>query len=92
MEGHRDGALLEQRVEADELTRFVGQNEIRHVVAGLRRVVADIVLPQAIHQLIDGSLKLRAEPPHRIGHHGYHSHPDRWGGCAPLPDGTRDGP
>ena len=61
------GPFFKQAVEADQLAAFVGQNEIRHHLAGLRRVLADVVLPQPVHEVIDGILKMRTEPPHRIG-------------------------
>ena len=64
MERHRDGPLFQQLVETDELAGFVRENEVRHLLAWLRRVLADIVLSQAINQTIDRSLELRAEPAH----------------------------
>ena len=67
MEGHGDRTFLQQRVETDQLAGFVGQDEIRHRLAGLRRVLADIVLLEPLHQMIDGILKMRAELPHRVG-------------------------
>ena len=67
MESHRNGPLLQQRVETDELAGFVGQHELWHRLPRLGRVLADIVLPQPIHQLINRRLKLRAEPPYRVG-------------------------
>ena len=67
MERHRDGSLLQQRVETDELAGFVRENEVRHPLARLRRVLADIVLPQAINQTIDRGLELRAELAHGLG-------------------------
>ena len=67
MERHRDGSILQQRVETDELAGFVRENEVRHPLARLRRVLADIVLPQAINQTIDRGLELRAELAHGLG-------------------------
>ena len=67
VEGHRDGAFFQQRLEADQLPPFVGQDEIRHRLAGLRRILADIVLLQPRNEMIDGILKLGTQPSHRIG-------------------------
>ena len=67
MEGHRHRARSPTAVETDQLAGFVGQHELWHLLAGLGRVLADIVLPEPIHQLINRGLKLRTEPPYRVG-------------------------
>jgi hypothetical protein len=67
MERDGDGSLLQQPVEAHELTGLIGQNKIRHRLARLRRIFADIVLPQPRHEVIYRDLKMGTEPPNRIG-------------------------
>ena len=62
-----DGSPLQEPVEADELTGLIGQNKIRHRLAGLWRIFADIVLPQPRHKAIDRFLKVGTKPPNRIG-------------------------
>ena len=61
------GPFSNNYFETDELASFVGQSEVRHRLPRLRRVLADIVLPQPIHELINRRLKLRTERPYRVG-------------------------
>jgi hypothetical protein len=49
------------------LAFLVGQNEIRHRLARPRRVLADVVLSQPGHEVIDRLLKVRTEASHRVG-------------------------
>jgi hypothetical protein len=67
MERDGDGSLLQQPVEAHELTGLIGQYKIRHRLARLRRIFADIVLLQPRYEVIDRDLKMGTEPPNRIG-------------------------
>src|SRR5262245_41112910 len=67
MESDGDGSLLQQPVEAHELTGLVGQNKIRHRLARLWRILADVVLPQPRHKVVDRDLKVGTKPSNRIG-------------------------
>ena len=67
MEGDGDRPLVEKRVEADEVAGLVGQDEERHGLAGLRRGLADALLFQPRHKLVDSLLEMRAKASHRVG-------------------------
>ena len=67
MESDGDRPLVEERVEADEASCLIGQNEQRHGLAGLRRGLADALLFQSRDEAIDGLLEMRAETSHRVG-------------------------
>jgi hypothetical protein len=67
MERHRHRALLQQRIEANQLTFVVRQDEFRHLVAGFRRIFSNAVLLQPLNQTVNGVLELRAMASHRIG-------------------------
>ena len=67
MEGDGDRPLVEKRIEADEVTCFVWQDEERHGLAWLRRGLADALLFQPRHKLVDSLLEMRAKASHRVG-------------------------
>ena len=67
MEGDGDRPLAEKRVEADEVACFVRQDEERHRLAWLWRCLADALLFQPRHKLVDSLLEMRAKAPHRVG-------------------------
>ena len=67
MEGDGDRPLVEQRVEADEVPGFVGQDEERHRLAGLGRGLAHALLFQSGDQPVHRLLKMRAKAAHRVG-------------------------
>jgi hypothetical protein len=67
MADHGHGAILEKLLEADEMTALVRQDEVRHGVARLRRVLTDLVLSKTDDQLIHGGLEDFAHAAHGLG-------------------------
>ena len=67
MERDGDGSFVQEAVEADQSAVRIRENEIRHLLAGLRRVLADLMLFQPRDETIDRGLKMRPQPPHRVG-------------------------
>ena len=67
MEGDGDRPLVEQRVEADEVPGFVGQDEERHRLARLGRGLAHALLFQSGDQPVHRLLKMRAKASHCVG-------------------------
>ncbi len=67
VERHDGRSLLQKARERDEPAVLIGEHEIRHRLARLRRLLAGAGLLQARNHVIDDAGKLRIERTHVVG-------------------------
>ncbi len=67
VERQDDGSLIDEIGEADEAAALVGQNELRHRLAGLGSALAYIARREARDHAVDDRREFGAQPAHLVG-------------------------